>query len=78
VFLKSPSTDTNLYESWDEHNFGNFLIQEYYTLNQTQNEKPYILFHQREVKVTNIFDCASSIDVFGKKIFISIKVAFFD
>lgn len=58
----------------EDATFGGILSKIYETLNANKDKKPYVLFQVKTNKVTNIFDCQSSINSFGKKLFITLKV----
>jgi hypothetical protein len=74
VSLVSPMEQVRNVGEPDDATFGGVLNKIYETLSVNKDKKPYVLFHVIPMKVTNIFDCQSSIHSCGKKLFITLKV----
>lgn len=74
VSLISPLEQVRAIGEPEDVTFGGILNKIYDTLNANKDKKPYVLFQAKTIKVTNIFDCHSTIDTFGKKVFITLKV----
>jgi len=74
VSLVSPMEQVRNIGEPEDATFGGILNKIYETLSANKDKKPYVLFQVKSMKVTSIFDCQSTIDSCGKKLFITLKV----
>ena len=74
VSLISPMEQIRNIGEPEDATFGGILNKIYETLSANKDKRPYVLYKVKTQKVTNIFDCHSSIESFGKKLFITLRV----
>lgn len=74
VSLISPMDQVRAIGEPEDPTFGGILNKIYETLTANKDKRPYVLYKVKTQKVTNIFDCHSSVDSFGKKLFITLRV----
>ena len=67
VSLLSPMEQVRNIGEPEDNTFGGILTKIYETLNANKDKRPYVLWKEKGIKVTNIFECESKIDSFGKK-----------